>query len=130
MSDRDLKTQNEQYSGDPTKHIASHFFYEVSPWWSAAVKHLCHSIAFCVGHCHKKAIFRHKKDILEKGAVSQTFRYGYAIFLVCLTKSMQNPNGQLVHFSHLFRGATDCGLKCVLVWVYRPMTLLERNFGN
>ena len=64
-------------------------------------------------YCHKRPIC---KDILKKWVIYlpwKTYWYGYAIFLIFLTKSMRNPNTQLVHFSYLFEVASDCRLGCV-----------------
>ena len=41
--------------------------------------------------------------------------FGYAIFLILLTKRMRDSNAQFAHFFYLLQVATDCGLECLEV---------------
>ena len=73
-------------------------------------------LSFALNFVIKDPFFTTFNDIREKWIISlhwkKTYRYGYALFLILLTQSMQNPNAQFVHFSNLFQVAADCGLEC------------------
>ena len=90
---------------------------------SSAIKVDCRdsslSISCFLNIVIKDPFFITWNGISKKQVISPLWKkicyYGFAIFLIFLTKSMKNQNDQLANFSYLFQVEMNCGLGCVKV---------------